>query len=146
MVSIDDIKTEWSKDAIVDQLHLNDEIVKVPLLHAKYLDFLIEFRARRSSILKRSNALKFIKRKYYRGELTQFDLREHGWSQYQGLKPSNSEMKDLFEQDSDLNEFEEKLEYYNTGLNVIEYIMRAIHSRGYELKTLFEYRKFTEGG
>lgn len=145
MATVEEVKEEWKKDSIINQLKLNDEIVRVPLLHSKYLEYMIEFKAKRSSTNRKLNQLKNLKRRYYRGELGKDELIEHGWDQWQGLKPSMSELNQLFELDSDLNELEERLNYWDTALNSVEYIMRAIQSRGYELRTLFDYHKFMEG-
>jgi hypothetical protein len=145
MATIEEVLDEWKKDAVVNQLKVGDEITRVPLLHSKYLGYFIEFRAKRSSALKKLNSIKNVKRRYYRGEFTKADLENHGWEQWQGLKPSSAELNQLFEQDEDLNDLEQRLEYWNTSLNSIEYIMKAINSRGYELRTLFEYMKFQDG-
>ena len=146
MSTIETLKEDWKVDVKINQMRLNDEIVKVPVIHAKYLDYFVLFRAKRSGVVRKLNTLKNIKRRYYRGELDQTELKEYGWNQWQGLKPSAAELKDLFEQDPDVIDLEEKLEYFNTALITVEYIMKSINSRGYELKTLYELRRFEAGG
>lgn len=146
MPTLDEVKDEWKKDSIIDSTKFERELLTVPQLHAKYLDYLIYFRAKRSAAQRKLNMMKNVKRRYYRGEFTLEELKERGWSQWQGLKPSMAELNQLFEQDEDLNDLEEKLEYYNTSMNSLEYIMRAISSRGYEMKTLLEWRRFEAGG
>ncbi len=145
MATIEDVITEWKNDSPVNQLQVANELVRVPELHSKYLAYFIEFKAKRSAALKKLNHMKNVKRRYYRGEFTKEELQEHGWNQWQGLKPSGAELNQLFEQDTDLNELEQKLEYWNTSLSTIEYIMRSLGSRGYDLKTLVEYIKFMSG-
>lgn len=145
MPTLEEVKTEWSKDSTIDNTKFDNEVVRTALLHAKYLDYLIYFRAKRASSLKKLNSMKNVKRRFYRGEMTLQELKERQWDQWQGLKPSISELNLLFEQDNDLNELEEVLEYYNTALAAVEYIMKAIGSRGYELKTLLDYQKFISG-
>jgi hypothetical protein len=145
MATLEDIKAEWKQDSIIDQLKLDQEITKLPLLHSKYLGYLIDFKAKYAATNKKLNHLKNVKRRYYRGEFSKSDLEEYQWSQYQGLKPSHSELNQLFELDPDLNDLEERLEYWKTALITVEYIMKAIQSRGWELKTLIEYMKFMEG-
>ena len=142
---ITEMTNEWAKDAIIDRTKILVEISRVPLLHSKYVNFYIKIRAKRSSIDKQLNSKKYLKRKYYRGECTQSDLLDNGWSQYQGLKPSMTELNQLFDLDPDLNEIKERLEYWNTALASIEFIIKAISSRGWELRTLVDYTKFLEG-
>jgi hypothetical protein len=146
MTTIETIKDEWKLDAKIDNIKIDAEVIRIPMLHSKYLEFMIEYRAKRAALVKKINSLKYLKRRYYRGECTLDELKENGWDQWQGLKPSGSELKDLYEQDPDLRELEEKYEYYSTGISVLEYIMKSIHSRGYELKSVIEFRKFMEGG
>lgn len=145
MPTIEDVKDEWKKDSQIDQTKFEHEIVRTPMLHAKYLEYLIYFRAKRSAVNRKLNMLKNVKRRYYRGELSLSELKEREWDQWQGLKPSMAELNQLFEQDADLNELEERLEYFNTALAAVEYIMRSIGSRGYDLKALLEYQKFING-
>lgn len=143
---LQEMRDEWKKDAIVDSTKIARAVTNVPLLHSKYLDYLVMFRAKRASSLKKLNMMKNTKRRFYRGELALDELNKYGWSQWQGLKPSSSELNQLFEQDSDLNELEERLEYWNTAMIASEYIMKSIASRGYELKSLIDYERFINGG
>lgn len=146
MPNIEEVKEEWKKDSNIDNTKFEKEIIRTPMLHSKYLDYLIFFRAKRASALKNLNSMKNVKRRYYRGEFTLDELRERGWGQWQGLKPSMSELNQLFEQDPELNDLEERLEYYNTSLAAVEYIMKAINARSYEIRTLLDYQKFISGG
>lgn len=141
-----DLLAEWKEDAKVNRLKILEEISRTPILHSKYLEQLVFFKAKAIAAREKLNAMKNIKRRYYRGEFTKADLDKYEWEQWQGLKPSAAELNQLFEQDPDLNELESKLEYYTTALTSIEYIMRAISSRGYELKTMVDYIKFEAGG
>lgn len=145
-MTLDELKDLWKQDAPVDRTKILQEISRIPLLHSKYLEYMIEFRAKAAAANRKLNALKNLKRRYYRGEMTKEDLIENGWSQWQGLKPSMSELNQLFDHDADINELEERVEYWNTALATIEYIMKAIQSRGWELKTMVEYIKFEAGG
>lgn len=145
MPTLDEVKDEWKKDSVLDNTKFEKELIRVPMLHAKYLEYLVYFRAKRSAANRKLNHMKNVKRRYYRGEFGLDELNQYGWSQWQGLKPSMSELNQLFELDEDLNELEERVEYYNTALNAVEYIMKAISSRGYELKTLLDYQRFVSG-
>ena len=146
MPTLEEVKTQWSVDSTIDNTKFENEVVRTALLHSKYLDYLIFFRAKRAAALKKLNLMKNVKRRFYRGEMTLTELKERQWDQWQGLKPSISELNLLFEQDTDLNELEETLEYYNTALAAVEYIMKAIGSRSYEIRTMVDWAKFQAGG
>lgn len=146
MATIEYIKEEWKKDSVINQSKLNDEIVRNAMNHSKYIDYFVEFRAKQIQMQKKINLLKNLKRRYYRGELDQRELKEYGWEQWQGLKPAANELRDLFDQDVDLNELVEKQAYFETALTVIEYIVKSINGREYSMRTLFDLRKFEAGG
>jgi hypothetical protein len=109
------------------------------------LELYIFFKARLAAAEKKYNVMKFTKRKYYRGECTQQELQQYGWPQWQGLKPSGTELNQLFDMDSDLNDLQEKVEYFKTSVSTLEYIMKAIQSRDWQLKTLFEVQRYMNG-
>jgi hypothetical protein len=136
---------EWKQDSIIDPTRLSDEIVKTPMLHAKYLEEYILHRAKAASFNKAIAKMKYLKRRYYRGEMDKQELAHHGWDAFQGLKPSGSELNQLFDMDADLVELAEKLEYHETGIKMIEYVLKQIQGRDYTLKTLYEYQRYTNG-
>jgi hypothetical protein len=142
---LEDIRDEWKKDSTINHLKIENEILRTALLHAKYLDFFMICRAKKDAALRKLNSMKNTKRRYYKGELTLQELTSFGWDQWQGLKPSMSEMNQLFEQDPELNTLEERLEYWNTCIVSLEYIIRAINSRTYEVKNIIEFRRFEAG-
>jgi hypothetical protein len=73
------------------------------------------------------------------------DLDKNGWSQWQGLKPSSSELNQLLEMDRDMNDLQENVANYKAAVSAVEYILKQIQSRDYTLKTVFEYMKYVGG-
>lgn len=136
---------EWKKDSEVDETNIKNELLKTPQLHAKYLTHLITAKAKLAQAQKKYNKMGWIKRKYFRGEFDQEDLKKYGWSQWNGLKPSSSELNQLIEMDSDMNDLQEQIEYYKTAVQALEYIMKQIHARDYSIKTIFDYMKYVSG-
>jgi hypothetical protein len=144
-VKLEEILADWKTDAVIDSTDISGGIIRTPMLHAKYLDYYVFFKAKLSATEKTMSKMKYLKRRYYRGEMDKTELAHHGWDPYQGLKPSGSELNQLFDMDTDIAEIQEKLEYYDTGIKSMEYIMKQIHGRDYTLKTLFEYNKYLGG-
>ena len=144
-MNLDQVLSEWKADAVVDQINIEKEIFRTPNLHAKYLEVYVFMKAKLAATDKKVGQLKYLKRKYYRGEMTREELEKHSWTQFQGLKPSNSELQSMFDMDPDLNELEEKLAYFKTGVTSLEYILKQIGIRDYSLKSVIEYRKFCNG-
>lgn len=143
--TIDEVLSEWKKDAIIDESKLSNEIVRVPMLHSKYLEYFIFFKQRLSAVESKKNKMGWQKRKYFRGEMALDDLQKHGWSQWNGLKPSTTELNQLLEFDTDMNDLTRIVSELKTSVSGCEYIMNQLKGREYALKTLFEYMKYIGG-
>lgn len=144
-MNLDDILTNWKEDVKIDETRLDVEVFRTPNLHAKYLEVYVYMKAKLASTEKKMASIKFLKKKYYRGEMTKEDLQKYGWDQYQGLKPSNAELNTMFDMDSDISEQQEKIAYYKTGVQAIEYIMKQLQQRDYSIKSVIDYRKYLNG-
>lgn len=140
------IVEEWQKDSNLGSKDVQAELIRTALLHAKYLAFFLDTKSKLILAEKRFNTMKWLKRKYFQGKMELHELEERGWSQWQGLKPSNSELHDLFDADRDLNELHEKVKYYALMVQGLEYILKQVSQRDWSIKTMFEYAKFVNGG
>ena len=144
-MKLSDLQELWANDSLIDELNLGKEASKVPQLHSKYLSLLgtsrLAVRKAESEYLK----LRRIKWRYYRGELTQQELIELKWDQWQGIKPIKNEMDEFLSTDSDLITLLDKLEYLKTIHGMLESILKSIHSRTWDIKNGIEWTKFTNG-
>lgn len=145
MPTLEDALKEWKEDSVIDDARLNKELLRTPMIHAKYVEYLVFFKAKLASAEKKYNRMAWVKRKYFRGEMEKHELDQNGWSQWQGLKPSSSELNQLLEMDKEMNDLAEQVAGYKTAVSAIEYIMKQIQSRDYTLKTIFEYMKYVGG-
>jgi hypothetical protein len=85
------------------------------------------------------------KYRYYRGEMTQAELTDEGWDQWQGNKPLKNEMDEFLTVDRNLVELQDKVEYFKTVLYQLEQIIRSLNSRTWDIKNAIEWNKFTNG-
>lgn len=135
----------WETDCKLDELNLGQESTKIPELHAKYLNMLTTFklqlRKNKSNLL----SLRRLKWKYFRGELSQQELNTLGWEQYLGNAPLNNQMNEYLDSDSDVIKLQDKVEYIEACLTQLDYIMRSINSRSFDIKNAIEWSKFTSG-
>jgi hypothetical protein len=143
ITKLENVLSEWREDNKIDPSKLNTELMRTPLMHSKYLDIYVFFKAKLSAEEKKYNKMKWQKEKYWRGEMSAEELQQYGWSQWQRLKPTAQDLGRMFESDRDLSDIDEKVDYYKTAVAASEFIMKAIQSREFTLKTLFEYQKFT---
>lgn len=145
MPRLEDVIKDWKVDCEINQHDLSSSLFKTPNLHAKYLDYYVWFKAKFSGAEKSYNTMQWVKRKYFRGECEPHELQKYGWSQWQGLKPSQQELNFLLESDRDMNDLKEKVDYYKTAVSTLEYILKSIGSRDYTLKSIIDYQKYLSG-
>ena len=136
---------EWKIDSKYSLETLGTDLYQTPRLHAKYLEIYVYFKAKLSGAEKKHNMMQWRKRSYFRGEFTKEDLEARGWKQWQGLKPSSSELNFLLESDKDMNELRETVDAYRTAVQALEYILKQIGQRDWALKSIIEYQKYLSG-
>ena len=144
-MNIEQLQLEWDSDCVMDDNHLDNEAVKSPQLHAKYLRHLVQAKLKLAKMRADYNTLRQSKFRYYRGEMGRDELIELGWSQWQGVKPLKNEMDEFLQCDGNLIELQDKVEYFRTVIYTLEQILRSINSRTWDIKTAVEWTKFTNG-
>ena len=144
-MKLSDLQQSWAEDCKIDELNLGKESARTPNLHAKYLNFLTSTRLNLRKAESEYFNLRRLKYKYYRGELTQEELTDTGWLQWQGNKPLKNEMDEFLQCDKDLIELQDKMEYFKTVLYKLEQVIRSLNSRTWDIKNCIEWNKFTSG-
>ena len=100
-MKLTELQDTWQDDCKINELNLGQESLKTPNLHAKYWTMLssarLNLRKAESSYLN----CRRLKYRYYRGEMTQAELEQEGWDQWQGNKPLKNEMDEFLTVDSD---------------------------------------------
>lgn len=140
-----EVQSEWKTDSFLDQHRIDEEIVKIPRLHQKYLDLLTDFKfkvfKKQAEFLK----LKGARSRYFSGVMSKEELEKYGWLQYQGKTPLKSELERLLEVDDVLLSAEEHLYELKACFEYVESVMGVLKWRGSELKTLVDYKKWIDG-
>lgn len=144
-LKIDTVLEEWKGDSVLDESRLASEIIKLPKLHAKYLEYYIHFKHKLSKMESTRNKMGWRKRQYFRGEMDFETLKKFGWSQWNGLKPSATELNQLLEFDTDMNNLNVEVADLKAAVSGCEYILNQLKGREYSLKGLIEYQRFLAG-
>ena len=144
-MKLSDLQDSWKEDCKINEMNLGQESVRTPNLHAKYLNFLSSTRLNLRKAESDYYNCRRKKYRYYRGEMTQAELEEEGWDQWQGNKPLKNEMDEYLQVDSDLIAYQDKVEYFKTVLYQLEQIIRSLNSRTWDIKNAIEWNKFTNG-
>jgi hypothetical protein len=142
---LDKINADWEIDSSINELDIAESIRDCPKLHAKYIAWLSKSRMRLRAYHHKYRTLRQSKFRYYRGEMTKDELDKLGWPQWQGAKPLKNEMDEFLKGDADLSLLEDKIAYMEVIVQALEQIIRSINSRGYDLRTLLDAKKFYNG-
>lgn len=135
----------WAEDCVIDHAQLTRESLRTPQLHSKYLGILMSCKSKLIKLDNDYRDTRYIKFKYYRGELTKDQLEELGWNQYQGLKPLKSDMESLLDGDKDLLKVKQRSDYYINMIYQLESILKQISSRDWQIRNAIENQKFLAG-
>jgi hypothetical protein len=145
MAKLSELQDLWAADSKLDETNLGHEAAKTPLLHSKYLNLLtsskLNLRKAESDYLK----MRRKKFRYYRGEMSAFELQDEGWDQWQGAKPLKNEMDEFLGFDDQLLDLQDKIEYFKTVVYHLEQIIRSLNSRTWDVKNIIEFMKFSNG-
>jgi len=143
MENIEQILNHWEKDSVIDSTEPGKELIRIPILHNKYLTILIKHKLASKKANFDYLRLKKVKWEYYNGKLSREELEEHGWEQFKfTLK---SDITTYLESDNDIIRLLEKKIYHEEVITMIESIMKELNSRTYQLKDFIAWEKFING-
>jgi hypothetical protein len=133
----------WSEDVKMDNVDLDTESLKIPNLHAKWLNILTKERQKLRRLTIKKQQLSKTLAEYYRGELNNpEELAEIKREPY--LKTVlKSEIHTYVDTDSDMIELNLRMSYQQEVVDVVEEIMKAINGRQWNIRNAIEWRKFS---
>lgn len=144
-MDVDYINEQWAIDSNINKDDILSETLRTANLHQKYLQMLMQCK---NKLLKYANdyaVMRDIRSQYYSGALSLDELKERGWSQYQGLKPLKTDMHAKLEADSELAKIKLKVQYVENMIAQLEYIMNSLRGRDWAVKNYIEWSKFQAG-
>jgi len=143
MENLEQVLENWKRDAEIDQTEPGKELIRIPLLHNKYLTILTKHKIASKKAHFDYLRMRKIKWEYYTGKMSQEELEEYGWQPFQfTLK---SDITTYLEADADLIKLLEKKVYHEEVVSVIESIMSELKSRTFQLKDFISWEKFIGG-
>jgi hypothetical protein len=143
-MTFDELKEMVKKDISLDETQLERESARTPQIHNKYLLFFMEEKLCLSRIESELNVLKKKKWLYYNGNMSQDELDENGWEQYD-LRILRGDIDRLIESDNDVIKLKLKLDYQKEKVNYLENIIKIINNRQWNIRSIIDWLKFTNG-
>jgi hypothetical protein len=143
MENIEQIFKLWETDSHIDQTEPGKELLKIPLLHSKYLQILMRHKMASKKAHFDFLKMKKVKWEYFTGKLSQEELDERGWSPFQfKLK---TDIPTYLESDLDLIKLLEKKMYHDEAVSTVESIMSELKQRTWQLRDYIGWEKFIGG-
>ena len=139
-MDLEKIQRMWEKDSVIDDVLLDEESLKIPQLHSKYITLYNDFQLLKA---KATIELKQIKHKqwlYYSGKEVPEDAEPFNY------KVMKSDVQNWVSVDDKVMKVEAKLDYYEIVLHSLSVILKQIHTRNYLIKNAIEWRRFSQGG
>lgn len=143
MDTLDQVLKNWETDAQIDQTEPSRELIRIPILHSKYLNVLTKHKLASRKAEFDYKKMRKVKWEFYTGKLSKEELEHYGWEPFQfTLK---SDISTYLESDLDLIKLLEKKIYHDEIISVIESIMSELKSRTFQLRDFISWEKFVNG-
>jgi hypothetical protein len=84
------------------------------------------------------------KTNYYNGRMTEDELEERGWEQFQGRLLKN-EISNYIETDDDYIKIKQNIVVQQEKINYLDSIIKQLNNRGFQIKNALDWLKFSHG-
>ena len=143
-MKLSEIKLQYENDSKLDDTNLDYESTRIPQLHSKYLNFLIEEQLRIKELEFRHVMLKRKKWEYYTGKMSREQLEHEGWEPFE-LTVLKQDLGLYMDSDVDLQKIQLNLELHKSTVDFLERVLRELGNRHWKIRNSIEWKKFSNG-
>jgi hypothetical protein len=143
MENLEQILENWKKDAEIDQTEPGKELIRIPILHNKYLTILTKHKIASKKAHFDYLRMRKIKLDYFSGRMSMEELQEYGWEPFQFVL--KTDLNAYLEADTDLIKLLEKKVYHEECVSVVESVMNELKQRTWQLRDFISWEKFIGG-
>lgn len=141
IITLDKIKEMWIEDSKIDEDLLDNEALKIPQLHSKYLNLLSDSKLTKTRYEFDLKKLYKEKWEYYTGRSDDEIYKEKPFD----LKILKQDVSLYIESDPEYQNLQGKIIYYKEIVFFLEKILDNINTRGFQIKNCIDWRKFMHG-
>lgn len=142
-MTLEEILSEWDKDAVIDRLDLTAASLDIPKLHAKYYRTYIKERAR----------LVHLNGEYKQTRLDKYEFYIDGphsetpsdWELPAKGRIIKADVERYLDADKHLLDMERKVELQKEKVKFLESILYTLNTRNYVIKNAIDMIKFEAG-
>lgn len=143
-MTLDEIRKEIERDTKIDPLELDLESLKIPQLHGKYLNFLLDERLALSQIQADSATVLRTKWEYYTGKMSREEMEAKGWEPFT-LKILRQDLDLYIDSDTDVVRSRQKVLYQREKIALLEEIVKELNNRHWKIRNCIDWMKFKNG-
>ncbi len=142
-MNLENLKAEVKKDLTIDKTDLASESIRIPQIHNKYLNFLMNDRLSLSKFDSDLVKLRHKKWLYYTGKMSQEELDELGWDSFD-LTVLKTDIDKFVNADDDVILLQHKVVLLREKVNYLEGVMKAINNLNWNIRAAIDWMKMTE--
>lgn len=131
-------------DLKIDETRLDEESLRTPQLHNKYLMLLLRLKNRKDRLERDLKALQKDKWLYYTGKMSEEELKRLGWEPFE-LNVLRTDVDRIMDADKDILEIEGKYRELCRIVDYIEDVVKVISNRQWSIRSAIDWQKFTNG-
>lgn len=141
-LSIEKLREEVEEDLQIDQLDLSKSAADNPKLAAKYINYLLEAKGKFFRAEQDYKRLYKEKYEYYTGKAPPEEYKENPLH----VKIMKQDLGIYLDADDELQRAKLKRDSYKMVLEYLEYVVKSIQTRNFDIKNIIEWNKFQAGG
>lgn len=148
LLDLESIMKEWEDDCKIPQHQLDEVSRQTPSLHAKYLQVLSLTKLKLKRIENSQQNLLKDKWLYYNGKMDQDSILSKGWQPdpFNGLKILKGDMDYYYNSDPEIQEADEKVQYYKIMIQTLTEIVDSLKWRHQTIGNMIRWKQFEAGG
>jgi hypothetical protein len=145
MSELENVMKSWDEDSIINPTEPGKELLKIPVLHNKYVKLLIKNKLSVKNINFEYSKLRRIKEEYYNGSLSQEELNQYGWEPFLLSLRTKNGVDKYIDSDEELIKLLKRKMMIEETVFLCESIIKELNSRTYQLRDYIAWEKFIGG-
>lgn len=143
-MTLEQLHTEWEKDAKLSLDALDEDARNVPIIHARWWRYYTTERLRYKQLNFEYKTLYRQRWEYWNGKLDDTERLSLGWSA-QPLKILSQNLPVYLESDAVLQDGERKLAIATEKLKFLEDVIKSINNRNFSISSAINFLKWKSG-
>jgi hypothetical protein len=141
MITLEDIKSQWAEDSKIDGDILDEESLKIPQLHSKYLNYLSDVKLLKIKKDQEYKTLIREKFEYYTGKAEPEVYQDKPFD----LKILKQDLALYMDSDPEIQLLQTRINYYEEIIYFLEKVLSCINNRGFQIKNSIDWQRFMQG-